>query len=529
MEEKKEITAIDSRKEAFTRVFGMNKLKRLAIILCATYVLLSPFLAVITPKVSATGEVLIDSFPETEWTDEFYLDSLHPSASSSGSAAGQTFTCLPGYYAITSVKFYLRKIGLATGIAHAVLYAITGTYGADATPTDNALATSDGFEVSTLTADFQLVTFTFNDSQQFIMQPNTHYSIAYENPASGTIDEGDVCLITSAIPGAHSGNSFDYHYSTWFADVGVDVTFYVYGVDASPAPAYTYLPDLFTRGTTTATFYMRSDMHTVNGQYAYVLNATESAADQTVTNSITSDTNETAYWGVRFYLTYSDNSTSELTNGYPETVTLRTTNGSGIQTGNWLSPYVDFTLGNIGTTAIKTLVYTRFGDGTWQLQASFVSDWLEYRTLMNTTWTIYLYTSYTITQPSNYNLTSSITWGDTAHPSRIEDVEFMNALPYELMTNDLGKGNLIGFLFRPYLALMGTGFYGFILLFIFYPIYRHTQSFTVVMALMMLLGGAGGYFLKTLIPAAGFEFGWILFAFGLAGLIYKIIRSFGGG
>ncbi len=62
---------------------------------------------------------------------------------------------------LDSCKFYLKKVGSPTGMAVATIYAHTGTFGNGGKPTGSPLATSDNFDVSTLTVSNQLITFNF--------------------------------------------------------------------------------------------------------------------------------------------------------------------------------------------------------------------------------------------------------------------------------------------------------------------------------------------------------------------------------
>jgi hypothetical protein len=174
---------------------------------------------------------LIDSYNESNYNYTAYIYHLHPSDIIPKSAEGQSFTMLSSDHMITSCKFYLCKIGSPTGMAHAVLYAHQGIYGTNSTPTGEALATSNDFDVSTLTTSMQLITFTFNSSQQYLMKANTYYCIAFENPWSGTIDVYN-CPLMGFEWGSptHSGNNCLYFNSSYFpAFTSFDTVFYVYG------------------------------------------------------------------------------------------------------------------------------------------------------------------------------------------------------------------------------------------------------------------------------------------------------------
>ena len=180
-------------------------------------------------------EELVDSYSEEHYDFATALQALHPSASGYRSSGGQCFTT-PSYGSrIVLAKFYLKKTGSPIGNAHAVLYAMTGTYGTDGKPTGSALATSDGFDVSTLTTSNQLITFTFTGAQQYVMQPNTHYCIAYENPTTGTIDASNYVSygVDTFGDATHSGNEFLYFDSSYTTYAYDDAIFYVYGTPVS--------------------------------------------------------------------------------------------------------------------------------------------------------------------------------------------------------------------------------------------------------------------------------------------------------
>jgi len=81
---------------------------------------------------------------------------------------------------LTSCKFYLEKSGSPTGNAVAKLYAHSGVYGTSSVPTGSPLATSDNFDVSTLTTSYQLIIFNFSGSNQYEMSGSTYYCISIE-------------------------------------------------------------------------------------------------------------------------------------------------------------------------------------------------------------------------------------------------------------------------------------------------------------------------------------------------------------
>jgi len=177
---------------------------------------------------------LVDSYSEANRSADASIGALHPSSSGTQSARGNSFTC-GTTCKITSAKFYLKKVGSPTGNAHAVLYAHTGTYGTNSKPTGSPLATSEDFDVSTLTASYQLITFTFTGAQQYEMQASTYYCIVYENPTAGTMGGGNSVFFGSDNTSpTHDGNACYFWFSAWQSSSTRDSIFYVYGETAPP-------------------------------------------------------------------------------------------------------------------------------------------------------------------------------------------------------------------------------------------------------------------------------------------------------
>jgi len=119
--------------------------------------------------------------------------------------SGQTFT--GNGSDITIAKFYLKKTLSPTGNCVATIKAIAGTYGLDAIPDGAALATSDTFDVSTLTGSYQLITFTFGTP--FTTGDGTNYALSIED-SSLSVDASNFFTVgfDSSSP-SHDGNAYD--------------------------------------------------------------------------------------------------------------------------------------------------------------------------------------------------------------------------------------------------------------------------------------------------------------------------------
>lgn len=197
----------------------------LAVLLLVT-ALLSITIAIIPiPQVSAV-DTLIDYYGTANQNDYYGPWTL---AMSSGCCRGQSFTNLAAPYKITSVILYLRRGGSPSGTAYVKLYAHDGTYGSSSVPTGSALASSVGFNVSTLTTSYKNYTFAFNATNQYAMAANIHYTIVFGFITSGTEDGNNYPRlgIDSSSP-THGGNSFSWNGGNWAAEA-YDVIFYVYG------------------------------------------------------------------------------------------------------------------------------------------------------------------------------------------------------------------------------------------------------------------------------------------------------------
>jgi len=180
--------------------------------------------------------ILIDSYSEVNQDYLFYLYALHPSSGGFDSAISQSFTCGQTIN-IYSAKFYLKKKGSPIGNGHAVLYAMTGTYGTNGRPTGSALATSDDFDVSGLTTSLALYTFKFTGDERYEMQADTKYCIVFENPTTGTISFTDCTVVgADASSPSHSGNYGYFRSNVWGGSSGADICFYVYAESPPTGP-----------------------------------------------------------------------------------------------------------------------------------------------------------------------------------------------------------------------------------------------------------------------------------------------------
>lgn len=121
-----------------------------------------------------------------------------------------------------TARFRLKKTGSPTGNAVAKLYAHSGTLGTTSIPTGAALATSENFAVSTLTASYAWVKFRF-PSAWYQFAASTNYVIAIEysgGDASNYVQVG----YDGSTPG-HAGNMSTFAAAVWTPNATADAAF----------------------------------------------------------------------------------------------------------------------------------------------------------------------------------------------------------------------------------------------------------------------------------------------------------------
>ncbi len=165
----------------------------------------------------------LDSFSETN-RDGFY------DLRTTTRDVGQAFTNTNAIV-LDSCKFYLHRVGTPTGTATAKLYAMTGSLGTTGKPTGAALATSTAVDISAVTTTgFELITFTFPTASRITLAASTNYCIILSG-ASITGDASNrITIGYDTTSPSHTGNlSYSADASTWTAESGKDVCFYIYG------------------------------------------------------------------------------------------------------------------------------------------------------------------------------------------------------------------------------------------------------------------------------------------------------------
>lgn len=151
--------------------------------------------------------------------------SLSPSSSQWKSGIGIEFTPM-FWYELTKVAFDLCDYWgdpACSGQATANLYLASGGI-----PTGSPLATSNNFDVSTLTGSWIYYNMTFPGDP--LLQPGVSYFITFEAPTSGTVDTGhQINFLTNP----NSMTSTYYTYSAW-QSWSASINFKLYGLTEIP-------------------------------------------------------------------------------------------------------------------------------------------------------------------------------------------------------------------------------------------------------------------------------------------------------
>lgn len=136
----------------------------------------------------------------------------------------QSFAVGSNAMVLTRVRFSLKRTGSPTGNMTAKVYAHTGTYGVNSTPTGAALATSVAVPATRLRTAYDEIEFVFVGDQQITLSASTNYvvSVAFSGgDGSNYVNVGGVDAT------GHGGNRSDY-VASWTADATDDLWFELY-------------------------------------------------------------------------------------------------------------------------------------------------------------------------------------------------------------------------------------------------------------------------------------------------------------
>jgi len=193
---------------------------------------------------------------------------------------------------------------------------------------------------------------------------------------------------------------------------------------------------------TSETRYMRSDQHTINGLTAYKLEITQTSSSVTVSDGYVGDWLD-ASWGIRVWKRTSSGVETEITNGTPQAVVSRGSEGSGIQSATWVCPQTPLN----ATDSIVVRVYIRVT--SWVLKATFTTQQLNASQLDSVTWTVYYWTQLIWSRIPDefgewwYITAASFRFGNSTYNSRIINFSWSSGPPPP-SENKQHSGTLMG-------------------------------------------------------------------------------------
>jgi len=167
---------------------------------------------------------IIDSYSESNQSSSYYSDS------SSNTLVGQSFENIISDV-LDICKFYLKKTGSPTGNATAKIY--SGSSNVYNSYPDTLLATSDTFDVSTLTTSYSLIQFTFSGANKITLSNDTWYHVVFSFSGGNVSNYVNIGFDNSSP--SHSGVSgYGVDLAHYNINSGGDLCFYVYNT-ATPS------------------------------------------------------------------------------------------------------------------------------------------------------------------------------------------------------------------------------------------------------------------------------------------------------
>lgn len=407
------------------------------------------------------------------------------------------------------------------GFDHWSITNTTGTFNSTGSSVDYNLQ-----EDTNVTMAYSYVTISVNASPSEVLShvffSDEYYGTNFTAPETLHMNSGYHTLTATTYqyyPNSSYVYTFDYWLVNGTTNVGslainesftADTTLEMVYAGSTVIPPFTHI---YAAAALNATWYFRSDTHTVATVLGYRLLTTNTQTPASYSNSI-AGSQETSY-GVRVWAVGFFNETYELTAGSPEVICTKATNGSEMMIGYWNCPAF-----NVMTNAIKVQVYQRFGSDSWSLTRIFITSAnLLYR-FPASTWTFHFYVSRIET-----TITNSTFWHGsyTTYNSRV-DLEYYKANPWDVAMARLNQRNIFGFMFTPWTYWFGDVFWSILLFGCIVMGILRTGSLKLVLATLWILGGSGSI-LWALIPASALHIAVVMLALAMAITFFRLIRG----
>lgn len=284
-----------------------------------------------------------------------------------------------------------------------------------------------------------------------------------------------------------------------------DLTIVYLGSPISPPFHYIYA-----RGALNATWYMRSDTHTIHAILGFKL-LTENTHTPTFDVRIGIGIHNVTY-GVRVWVIDIFNHTYELTSGSPIAIVIKSDIGGEMMVAYWNCPAY-----NSMIDSVLVNVYQRFDSEAWSLRRIFITKTNLLIRLPASTWTFHYYVIRT-----EGSTNSTFGFGSyTIYNSRI-NLQYYKANPWDVALARLWQRDFVKFMFTPWTYWLGDLFWTIILFGCIVMAYLRTGSLKPILGLLWILGGSGSI-LWALIPAAALHVAVLMLAVAMAMTYFRLV------
>jgi hypothetical protein len=285
----------------------------------------------------------------------------------------------------------------------------------------------------------------------------------------------------------------------------------------TPTPSTTSSPNPYNYPTETLDLYMRSDTYNFSDISAYGLD-TDYTNDYVSISATTTTENATITYGFRVFLVTSTTTFQELTDGTPQAQFTLSSNFTGQLSSSWNCPHTIVTL---GTQAIKINVYAQIDNGTWTIQATYITNTLITKELMPATWGFSLNLDM---QQLVGNTTSILTFGDSDHRSTVTGVTIVTPKYPDIQLWQWMNCDFIGLIIGSYLYIIGPVIYLLVYALIFGSLYLRHRTASPVVFIAIIFGGGFGLGAWVLLPLWAALPLSIFVILAIMAIIFKVIR-----
>ncbi len=420
--------------------------------------------------------------------------------------ADQTFNINPntGYHT-SSLVVDGSPITIATSYTFSNVSASHTIAAYFAINTYNITASSDANSIITPSG---IVSVNYGDNQYFSYSANTGYAITQ------VLVDGSPTTVSSptgtyAFSNVQANHTITISTTTSPTPTPTATTY--------PTPTATTPPNPHNHPTQTLNLYMRSDTYNFSDISAYGLD-TDYTNDYVSIPLTTTIENATITYGFRVYLEASTTIFTELTGGTPDAQIILNTNYTGQITSSWNCPDTTVVL---GSQIIKVDVYANINNGTWTLQASYITNPLMTKELMPATWAFALNLNMSQTVGDT---TCTYTFGDTDHRSTVTGITIVTPNITDIQDWQWRSHDFIGLILGSYLTVMGGSFYILIFLGLFGSLYLRHRNFGPVFFAVIIFGSGSGLSAWIFLPPYAAVIASIIIILASAAIIFKVIR-----